>query len=160
MTLYPAWRCRPHGAQRMRERMPSDCALRFHPGYGRLVLAACSATRIAARILGDGIIEEKAGGSRLCPEPYRWFCVAEKNRGSPVPNAAYFRRQADICLRLSVIASDQVVSTRLLAMARDYQATSEALELQAAGDPPAAQHHENGRGLGEGLPVRPETPEP
>jgi hypothetical protein len=109
--------------------------------------------------LGDGIIEEKAGGSRLCPEPYRRFCVAEKTRGSPVPDAVYFRRQADICLRLSVIASDQVVSTRLLAMARDYQATSEALELQAAGDPPAAQHHENGGGLGEGLPVRPNTPE-
>jgi hypothetical protein len=45
-----------------------------------------------------------------------------------MPSAAYFRRQADICLRLSLIASDNGVSSRLIAMAKDYMATSQALE--------------------------------
>jgi len=45
-----------------------------------------------------------------------------------MPSAAYFRRQADICLQLSLIASDEAVSSRLLAMAKDYQVMSEALE--------------------------------
>jgi hypothetical protein len=49
-----------------------------------------------------------------------------------MPRAAYFRRQADICLRLSLIASDDMVSKRLVAMARDYMATSQALEPAAA----------------------------
>jgi hypothetical protein len=48
-----------------------------------------------------------------------------------MPSAAYFRRQADICIRLSLIASDDTVSTRLIAMARDYMASSEALEQGA-----------------------------
>jgi hypothetical protein len=48
-----------------------------------------------------------------------------------MPSAAYFRRQADICLRLSLIASDEVVSSKLITMARDYMATSEALEREA-----------------------------
>ena len=39
-----------------------------------------------------------------------------------MPSAAYFRRQADICLRLAVIASDEEVSNRLIAMAREYTA--------------------------------------
>jgi hypothetical protein len=43
-------------------------------------------------------------------------------------SAAYFRRQADICVRLSLITSDEAVSTRLLAMAKEYMATSETLE--------------------------------
>jgi hypothetical protein len=45
-----------------------------------------------------------------------------------MPSAAYFRRQADICLRLSLIASDDEVSSRLVGMARDYLATGEAME--------------------------------
>jgi hypothetical protein len=48
-----------------------------------------------------------------------------------MPSAAYFRRQADICLRLSLIASDDAISTRLVAMAKEYLATSEALEKPA-----------------------------
>ena len=44
-----------------------------------------------------------------------------------MPSAAYFRRQADICLRLSLISSDEEVSSRLIAMARDYMATGNAL---------------------------------
>jgi hypothetical protein len=48
-----------------------------------------------------------------------------------MPSAAYFRRQADICLRLSLIASDDAISTRLVTMAKEYLATGEALERQA-----------------------------
>jgi hypothetical protein len=45
-----------------------------------------------------------------------------------MPSAEYFRRQADICLRLSLIASDDAISARLVTMAKEYLATSEALE--------------------------------
>ena len=37
----------------------------------------------------------------------------------PMPTAEYFRRQADICIRLSLIASSEEVMTRLIAMAQD-----------------------------------------
>ena len=37
-----------------------------------------------------------------------------------MPSAAYFRRQADICLRLSLISSDGEVSNRLIIMAKEY----------------------------------------
>ena len=78
-----------------------------------------------------------------------------------MPNAAYFRRQADICLRLSLITSDEAVSTRLLAMARDYQATSEALEKQSAASSPIGDRRteEDVEGGGERLPTPRETPE-
>jgi hypothetical protein len=49
-----------------------------------------------------------------------------------MPSAEYFRRQADICLRLSLIASDEEVSSRLIVMAREYMATVEALAKEAA----------------------------
>jgi hypothetical protein len=39
-----------------------------------------------------------------------------------MPTPEYFRRQADICLRLSLIASDDEVSSRLIVMAQDYKA--------------------------------------
>ena len=48
-----------------------------------------------------------------------------------MPSAEYFRRQADICLRLSLIASDDAISARLVTMAKEYLATSEALEKPA-----------------------------
>jgi hypothetical protein len=54
-----------------------------------------------------------------------------------MPSAAYFRRQADICLRLSLIASDDGVSNRLITMAREYMATSEALDRETGIDPPS-----------------------
>jgi hypothetical protein len=44
-----------------------------------------------------------------------------------MPTSEYFRRQADLCLRLSLIASGEVVSTLLIAMSRDYQAKADAL---------------------------------
>ena len=56
-----------------------------------------------------------------------------------MPSAAYFRRQADICLRLSLIASDEEVSNRLIVMAREYAAKADALK-EAAADPPPASH--------------------
>jgi len=55
-----------------------------------------------------------------------------------MPSAAYFRRQADICLRLSLIASDDNVSNRLITMAREYMATSDALDRERGGHPSAA----------------------
>jgi hypothetical protein len=51
-----------------------------------------------------------------------------------MPSAAYFRRQADICLRLAVIASDEEVSNRLIMMAREYTAKCAALTRQSGVD--------------------------
>lgn len=53
-----------------------------------------------------------------------------------MPSAAYFRRQADICLRLSLISSDDATSTRLVTMAKEYLATSEAMERPSEADVP------------------------
>jgi hypothetical protein len=74
----------------------------------------------------------------VCQEPYERLCVArtvrtvvrcKAGRGEicAMPSAEYFRRQADICLRLSLVASDEVVSTLLIAMAQDYAAQADAL---------------------------------
>jgi hypothetical protein len=51
-----------------------------------------------------------------------------------MPNPEYFRRQADICLRLSLIASDDEVSNRLITMARSYMAKGDALEREGVGN--------------------------
>ena len=45
-----------------------------------------------------------------------------------MPSTAYFRLQANVCLRLSLIASDEEVSSRLIVMAQEYNAKAEALE--------------------------------
>jgi hypothetical protein len=50
-----------------------------------------------------------------------------------MPSAEYFRRQADICVRLSLIASDDEVSNRLVNMAREYKAKGDALAKEASG---------------------------
>jgi hypothetical protein len=50
-----------------------------------------------------------------------------------MPSAEYFRRQADICVRLSLIASDDEVSNRLVNMAREYKAKGDALAKEAPG---------------------------
>jgi len=47
-----------------------------------------------------------------------------------MPSTEYFRLQADICTRLSLIASDEIVSKLLIAMAQDYSAKADALEDQ------------------------------
>ena len=74
-----------------------------------------------------------------------------------MPSAAYFRRQADICLRLSLISSDQEVSNRLIIMAREYGAKADAMKEAAADSPPAGERTAspdlagNQAGLGLGL---------
>jgi hypothetical protein len=54
-----------------------------------------------------------------------------------MPSAAYFHRQADICLRLALIASDEEVSNRLILMAREYTAKG---ARQSGGDAPPGAH--------------------
>lgn len=62
----------------------------------------------------------------------------KKSQGfSAMPSSAYFRRQADICLRLSLIASDEEVSSRLIKMSREYLAKGDAL---AVGEADAGRH--------------------
>jgi hypothetical protein len=51
-------------------------------------------------------------------------------------SAEYFRRQSDICLRLSLISSSEEVANRLIVMARDYQAKVDALEAESKKSPP------------------------
>lgn len=68
-------------------------------------------------------------------------------------SAEYFRRQADICVRLSLIASDDEVSTRLIAMARAYMAKGDALAKEAATD--ASPAADRGGSAGDGLPDEP-----
>jgi hypothetical protein len=55
-----------------------------------------------------------------------------------MPSSAYFLRQADICLRLSLVASDAQVSNRLIALAQEYKAKAAALE-SGTGDAIAAE---------------------
>jgi hypothetical protein len=51
-----------------------------------------------------------------------------------MPSVAYFRRQADICFRLALIASDEEVSNRLIMMAKEYTTKGDALAKQAGTD--------------------------
>jgi hypothetical protein len=69
-----------------------------------------------------------------------------------MPSAAYFRRQADICLRLSLIASDDNVANRLITMAREYMATSDALDRERGGNPSAADPSASPDGDVDGTP--------
>jgi hypothetical protein len=43
-------------------------------------------------------------------------------------SSEYFRRQADICLRLSVISSSEEAASQLIVMAHEYQTKADALE--------------------------------
>ena len=52
-----------------------------------------------------------------------------------MPSPAYFRRQADICLRLSLVATDPELATRLLAMAEDYKAKAKSADEDGEPDP-------------------------
>jgi hypothetical protein len=58
-----------------------------------------------------------------------------------MPTPEYFRRQADICLRLSLIASDDEVSSRLIVMAQDYKAKADAVEAESKSPLPAMVIH-------------------
>ena len=48
-----------------------------------------------------------------------------------MPSSEYFRRQSDICLRLSVIASSEEVANRLIAMAQDYTGRADEVEAES-----------------------------
>jgi hypothetical protein len=56
-----------------------------------------------------------------------------------MPSAAYFRRQADICLRLSLISSDGEVSNRLIIMAKEYATKADAIAIKEADATSAAE---------------------
>jgi hypothetical protein len=58
-----------------------------------------------------------------------------------MPTPEYFHRQADICLRLSLIASDDEVSSRLIVMAQDYKAKAGAVEAESKSPLPAMVIH-------------------
>jgi hypothetical protein len=45
-------------------------------------------------------------------------------------SSAYCRRQAELCLRLSLFSSDQDAVLRLLALARSHRAMAEALDAE------------------------------
>ena len=47
-----------------------------------------------------------------------------------MPSAGYLRRQADICLRLALIASDEEASGRLLAIYQ-YKGKADAMDAEA-----------------------------
>ena len=78
-----------------------------------------------------------------------------------MPSAAYFRRQADICLRLTLISSHQEVSNRLILMAREYAAKADVEE--AAADPPPAAGRTawpDSEGNQAAVRLAPDAPEP
>ena len=56
----------------------------------------------------------------------------------------YFRRQADICLRLSVISSSEEAASQLIVMAHEYQTKADALEAHA-GSPLASIPYNSSR---------------
>ena len=68
----------------------------------------------------------------VCQEPYEPLCVARQGVGiCTMPSSEYFRRQADICLRLSMIASSEEVANRLIAMAQDYTGRADEIEADS-----------------------------
>jgi hypothetical protein len=68
----------------------------------------------------------------VCQEPYKPLGVARQGRrGSAMLSTEYFRRQADICLRLSVISSSEEAASQLIVMAHEYQTKADALEAHA-----------------------------
>ncbi|HZN31176.1 MAG TPA: hypothetical protein VFB88_17625 [Xanthobacteraceae bacterium] len=52
-----------------------------------------------------------------------------------MPSPAYFLRQADICLRLSLVATDPELATRLLAMAEEYKAKANSAGEDGESEP-------------------------
>jgi hypothetical protein len=55
-----------------------------------------------------------------------------------MPSAAYFYSQADVCLRLSLICSDDEISNRLILMAKEYEAKARAAEANSKPAPTEA----------------------
>jgi hypothetical protein len=54
-------------------------------------------------------------------------CRAGRGGSFHMPSSDYFRRQADICRRLSLIASSEEAVNWLVQMAQDYQAKADSL---------------------------------
>ncbi len=44
-----------------------------------------------------------------------------------MPNIAFFRRKANICLHLSLLSSDLEIARRLMAMAEEYTAKADSV---------------------------------
>jgi hypothetical protein len=51
-------------------------------------------------------------------------------------SADYYRRQADVCVRLSVVQSDEAVSRRLIMLAKAYMAEADDITRSAQGTAP------------------------
>jgi hypothetical protein len=90
--------------------------------------------------------------------------LSGEKRDHPVPSSDYFRRQADLCVRLSLIASDNQVASILVGMARDYEDRAAALECFESSLPevsaPTLSHHEAGapqRPVCQQQQIQPET---
>jgi len=47
-------------------------------------------------------------------------------------SAAYFRRQAEVCMKLAMAATEPEVANRLIAMAEDYKAKAEGRDREDA----------------------------
>ena len=75
-----------------------------------------------------------------------------------MPSPAYFRRQADICLRLALIASDGEVSNRLIMMAREYTAKGDALAGNSEADAPPGADRPMSDQTGREQAVMPSSP--
>jgi hypothetical protein len=84
--------------------------------------------------------EKKSANASFVGNRTERFALQKKLGVSAMPSSAYFRRQADICLRLSLIASDEEVSNRLITMSREYLAKSHALAGEADTQPAPADH--------------------
>ena len=55
--------------------------------------------------------------------------------------ADYFRRQADTCLRLSLISSSDEVANRLVVMAQDYRTKADAIVAESKSLSAEATNH-------------------
>jgi hypothetical protein len=62
-------------------------------------------------------------------------------RGTPMSRADYFRRQANTCLRLSLISSSEEVANRLVVMAQDYRTKADASVTESKSLPAEATNH-------------------
>jgi hypothetical protein len=52
-----------------------------------------------------------------------------------MPSADHFRRQADQCLKLSLLSSSKEIAKRLVSMALEYRMQAEALERRSGTAP-------------------------
>ena len=107
------------------------------------------------------VSKKSTAGTSLVGNRTDRIALQKKPGVSAMPSSAYFRRQADICLRLSLIASDEEVSNRLIRMSREYLAKGAGEEADA-GPPlpdhepgsPAREIEPDTAGLGQPLPMQ------